>query len=146
LDGFLISLKAETGKPVPGFGEEGMVNLRVGVADKFPNRRYRMQSPPTIYKDLVITGSSVGEFSGAERGRRCAGLGDADRETGWDVSYDSEAGRAESRCVAGRDWVDRSGANAWGFIAVDVERGMGFVPVGTPNTDFCGGDRKGSNL
>jgi quinoprotein glucose dehydrogenase len=39
-----------------------MVNLRVGVADKFPNRRYGMQSPPTIYKDLVITGSSVGEF------------------------------------------------------------------------------------
>src|SRR5579862_1793805 len=39
-DGFLISLNAKTGKPVPGFGEEGMVNMRPGVADKFPTNQY----------------------------------------------------------------------------------------------------------
>src|SRR4051794_18534686 len=33
LDGRLIALDAATGKPVPGFGDNGQVNLRTGVAD-----------------------------------------------------------------------------------------------------------------
>ena len=43
-------------------------------------------------------------------------------------------------------WVDRAGANAWGFITVDEARGIAYVPTGTPATDFYGGDRLGSNL
>ena len=43
-------------------------------------------------------------------------------------------------------WESRAGVNSWSFITVDVKRGMAFVPIGTPNTDFYGGDRKGSNL
>jgi quinoprotein glucose dehydrogenase len=31
-------------------------------------------------------------------------------------------------------------------MTVDVQRGMVFVPIGTPNTDFYGGNRTGSNL
>ena len=60
-DGWLISLNAKTGKLVPGFGNEGMVNLRLGVADKFFRNQYSMSSAPTIYKNLVITGSQVQE-------------------------------------------------------------------------------------
>ena len=30
-----------------------------------------------------------------------------------------------------------------GFITVDEERGIAYVPVGTPATDFYGGDRLG---
>ena len=39
-----------------------------------------------------------------------------------------------------------AGVNSWGFMSIDVERGMIFVPIGTPNTDFYGGNRTGSNL
>src|SRR5262249_10237368 len=60
-DGWLISLNAKTGKLTPGFGKEGMVNFRKGVADKFPDSFLGMSSPPAIYKDLVITGSHVQE-------------------------------------------------------------------------------------
>ena len=34
----------------------------------------------------------------------------------------------------------------WGFMTGDVQRGMLFVPLGTPTPDFYGGSRKGSNL
>ena len=57
LDGRLIALNAHTGVPVPGFGNEGEVNLRDGVADKFPALAYGVTSPPAIVNDLVITGS-----------------------------------------------------------------------------------------
>ena len=42
--------------------------------------------------------------------------------------------------------ADRSGANVWGFMTVDVERGLVFLPIGTPTPDFFGGSRKGTNL
>lgn len=45
-DGWLISLNAKTGKLSPGFGNEGMVNLRAGVTDKFSDNYYGMSSPP----------------------------------------------------------------------------------------------------
>jgi quinoprotein glucose dehydrogenase len=38
------------------------------------------------------------------------------------------------------------GANVWSAMTVDPERGMIFLPVGSPAYDFYGGDRKGKNL
>jgi glucose dehydrogenase len=61
LDGWLISLNAKTGKPNPTFGAEGLVNLNIGVTEKFPKARYAITSPPNFYKNLAITGSSPGE-------------------------------------------------------------------------------------
>jgi quinoprotein glucose dehydrogenase len=38
------------------------------------------------------------------------------------------------------------GANAWSGISVDHERGLVYVPTGSPAWDFWGGDRHGENL
>ena len=62
LDARLFALDPQTGRPCQGFGEAGAIDLRVGVADKWPKGRYNATSPPAIYKDLVITGSQVQEF------------------------------------------------------------------------------------
>jgi glucose dehydrogenase len=48
--------------------------------------------------------------------------------------------------MAGRRVGGFSGANVWGFMTVDVQNGLVFLPIGTPTPDFCGGGRKGSNL
>jgi quinoprotein glucose dehydrogenase len=50
--GVLMALHARTGQASPGFGNEGVVNMREGVADNFPNNVYGVTSPPVIYKDL----------------------------------------------------------------------------------------------
>src|SRR5438270_4182626 len=50
LDGRLFAMDAHTGKAVDAFGTGGFVNLRLGVADKFPGKTYGMSSPPAIYK------------------------------------------------------------------------------------------------
>jgi quinoprotein glucose dehydrogenase len=47
-DGKLIELNAKTGKLVPGFGNEGAVNLKQGVEDRFPDAPYHMASPGAI--------------------------------------------------------------------------------------------------
>jgi quinoprotein glucose dehydrogenase len=43
-------------------------------------------------------------------------------------------------------WRDRTGANVWSIMSVDVERGLVFLPLGSAASDFYGGDRKGANL
>ena len=43
-------------------------------------------------------------------------------------------------------WKTAGGANSWGGMAVDVERGIVFVPTGSATPDFYGGDRIGANL
>ena len=73
----LLALDVTTGKPAPGFGNEGRVDLKKGVLGDLPDGRYALQSPPSIFGDLVITGCSNGE--GAPSG---GAYGDV---RGWDA-------------------------------------------------------------
>src|SRR5690606_10480790 len=46
----------------------------------------------------------------------------------------------------GDGWKNRGGANAWGGISIDHERGLVFCGTGSAAFDFYGGDRHGQNL
>jgi quinoprotein glucose dehydrogenase len=147
VDGWLISLDAKTGKPVPTFGEVGMVDLKAGVvSDKYPNARLGVTSPVALYKNLVIPGCSPGERPAF--GAPCD-VRAFDMRTGkvvWTFHTLPRPGELNHEVWKDAQWENRSGLNSWGLMSVDVERGMIFVPLGTPNTDFYGGDRTGSNL
>ena len=145
-DGLLISLNAKTGQPVSGFGDEGVVKLRQGVSDKYPDNPYGMSSPPTIYHNLIITGSHVQE---------APALGPAGDVRAWDIHNGKlvwtfhtipRPGEPNHNVWEGDQWLDKSGANAWGVMTVDLQRGIVFVPLGTPTPDYWGGERKGANL
>jgi glucose dehydrogenase len=60
---FLLALDVTTGKPAPGFGNEGRVDLKKGVLGDLKDGRYVLQSPPAVFGDIVITGCSNGEGS-----------------------------------------------------------------------------------
>lgn len=145
-NGRLIALDANTGKLASGFGEGGILNVRVGVADKFPNSHYGISSPPAIYKNLVITGCQLQEMPSK------GPSGDVrawDVRTGklvWTFHTMPRPGEPNHDVWQEDQWQDRSGLNVWGIMTVDVKNGIVFLPVGTPTTDFYGGDRKGSNL
>ena len=47
---------------------------------------------------------------------------------------------------ASDSWKNRSGVNVWGFMTVDVQRGIVYMPFGAPSVDQYGGDREGDNL
>jgi quinoprotein glucose dehydrogenase len=146
-DGRLIALNAKTGAPVPGFGNEGSVNLKEGVNNGFPNARFSMSSPPKVYKNVVITGGTVQETpsfgaSGDTRGWEA--------HTGkllWQfhsVPRPGEIGN-ETWVIPG-SWEKRSGVNVWGLSSIDPETGTIFLPYGSPTADFYGADRKGADL
>jgi quinoprotein glucose dehydrogenase len=107
---------------------------------------YRVTSPPAVYQDLVITGALVPESPG--RGPS----GDVrafDVRTGkliWRFHTVPRPGEMGHETWAGDSWRDRTGANVWSVMSVDGERGLVFLPIGSPAYDFYGGDRKGQNL
>lgn len=146
MDGWLIALDAKTGELAQGFGDGGMVDLKVGevVSPDYPT--WQVRSPPAIYKDYVIPGCFPGEQPafGARCDVRAFDMKDGKRA--WTFHTVPQPGEANHETWKDGQWENRAGVNNWGFISVDVERGMLFVPLGSPNKDFYGGDRAGLNL
>ena len=145
-DGKLIALNANTGKPAPGFGNEGIVDMREGVADEFPNNGFGESSPPAIYKDLVIAGSHVQETPSRGPYGDVRAWNVHSGKLAWTFHTVPRPGEPGHETWEEESWKNRSGTNVWGPMTVDVERGMVFLPIGEPTTDFYGGDRKGANL
>ena len=146
LGGRLYSIDATSGKTVDGFGEGGSIDLRVGVADKFPDKAYGMTSPPAIYRNLVICGALTadGEPQGPAGDVRAF-----DVNTGklvWTFHTVARPGEYGGDTWAKDAWKDRAAANAWSVLSVDEQRGMVFLPLTSPATDLYGGDRKGQGL
>ena len=146
MDGWLIALDAKTGKLVTHFGKGGMVDLKVGqvVSPDYPT--WEVRSPPTIYKNYVIPGCFPGEQPsfGAHADVRAFDL-----RTGklvWTFHTVPRPGEPNHDTWKDDQWKDRAGVNNWGFMSVDVKRGMLFVPLGSANKDFYGGDRQGPDL
>jgi len=144
--GKLIALNAETGKLVPGFGNEGVVDMKPGALNGLSNSFFGLASPPVVYKNVLITGAQVQETPsiGAAGDTRAW-----DARTGkllWTFHSVPRPGEPGSETWEGDAWKNRSGTNVWGFFTIDAARGIVYMPFGEPTSDYWGGDRKGANL
>ena len=144
---FLLALDVTTGKPAPGFGNEGRVDLKLGVLGDLKDARYALDSPPAVFGDVVITGASNGEGSPS-----AGAYGDIrgwDARTGkllWTFHTVPRPGEPGSETWPEGSWKNRSGTNTWGFFSIDLKRGIVYAPLGSPTTDFYGADRVGDGL
>lgn len=142
---WLFGLNAATGKPLPKFGRDGVVDLRVGLGRDPESVSINAPSPGVVFEDLLIMGSAVLESRGAA--------------PGWVRAYDVRSGELRwtfhTIPLAGEFGADTwpaahlaeaGGANAWAGMSVDEKRGMVFVPTGSPTPDFDGSKRHGKNL
>ena len=146
LDGRLFSLDAASGTPDDNFGAAGHIDLRAGVADRFPGKGYGMTSPPAVYRQLVICGSLTadGEPQGPQGDVRAF-----DARSGklvWTFHTVPRPGEFGNDTWQDGSWKDRAAVNPWSILTVDEENGIVFLPLTSPATDLYGGDRKGANL
>lgn len=134
VDARLVCLDRRDGRFCEGFGAQGQVDLIAGLRRKpeWPGE-YGVTSPPAVYRDLVIVGSSVadnsrvGMSSGEVRGFDA--VSGALRWTFHPLPENAEAG----------------GANTWSRITVDAASGLVFLPTGSASPDYFGGLRGGDN-
>jgi quinoprotein glucose dehydrogenase len=138
LDGRLIALDGETGKPCVDFGSAGQVSLtkEVALASEWQGG-YQVTSAPAIFEDLVIVGSSI------------ADNWKVDTERGIVRGFDARTGRLRWTWNP-IPWADATkprtgGGNAWSTLSVDPERDLVFVPTSSPSPDYYGVIRKGDD-
>jgi len=145
-DGRLLALNAKTGKLAPGFGTEGVIDLRAGVADKFPDAQYHMSSPGTIYRNLIITGA---------QGKEDDPDGPAMDVRAWDLRSGKLVWTFHTIPHPGEpgydtwpkdNWIAAGSPANWGAATIDEQRGLIFLPIGQPAAQYYGGARHGQNL
>ena len=144
---YLHSIDANTGKPDKNFGENGKVDLREGlemegVKDLFVTNT----SAPSVYKNLVISGTRVSEAMDAAPGDIRA----YDVKTGkrvWQFHTIPRPGEPGHETWENPEaYKMTGGANNWMGMTIDQHRGIAYIPLGSASMDFYGGKRLGSNL
>ena len=144
----LISLDAKTGKPVAGFGRDGVVDLSEGLSWRIERKHYTNTSPPVVYKDLVILGNGVGDRL-VYRNDPPGDVRAFDARTGkvvWTFRPTPRPGEFGHETWGEDSWQFTGHTNVWAPISLDAERGLVFLPFGTPSNDFYGARRPGANL
>lgn len=142
---WLYALDAKNGRPLADFGDSGRINLKKGLERPGGDDNVLLNTPGTIFKNLIITGVRVSESETAL-------LGDVrayNAYTGdlvWTFRTIPAKGELGYETWSPEPRQNLGGANAWAGMAIDRERGIVYVPTGSASYDFFGGNRKGNNL
>lgn len=150
----LVSLDAKTGIPDPEFGNNGIVDLMVGLRnaddERYENVDIGASAPPFVMNDVIVVGAahatggrprSMSNVKGDIRG--------FDVHTGellWTFHTIPEQGE-----VGYESWLENSAeytgnVGVWAPMSGDPELGHVYLPVEDPTGDYYGGHRPGSNL
>ena len=123
-----------------------MVDLRKGMADKFPLGSYGLTSPVAVCQDTIVTGAWVSDGEPQGPSGDIRGFDARSGRELWRFHTVPRPGEFGHDTWAGDSWKDRGGTNVWSLMSVDERRGMVFLPLTSPSTDLYGGDRHGANL
>ncbi len=147
----LVALDARDGRPVSSFGEDGVVDLMVGVrGDIPPVGRIGSSSPPVIVGDVIVVGSAQEVGMAPDSMRNIKGdVRGFDARTGellWTFHTVPAPGE-----FGDRTWEDGSAdytgnAGVWAPFSADSELGYVYLPVEAATSDLYGGHRPGDNL
>jgi quinoprotein glucose dehydrogenase len=148
----MIALDAKTGRPVPGFGDAGVVDLKQNFDQEIDpdGGNIGLNATPLVVGDVIVVGAA----------HRPAG---APTST-WDVrghvrGYDARTGERlwifhtipEPDEFGYDSWQDGSAdqngnAGVWSQMSADAELGLVYLPVEMPSADYNGFNRPGDGL
>lgn len=146
LNNSLQAIDAVTGKSITTFGNNGYVDLREGL-DRDPTsiRRVQAMMPGAIFHNLVIIGSAPGENYFSPPGYvRAYNVVTGKLE--WTFHTIPQPGEFGYDTWPKDAYKYVGSVNVWSEITIDEERGIAYLPLGSPTYDYYGADREGSNL
>ena len=94
---------------------------------------WTLTSPPVVYRDLVIVGSSIADNSRL------------DMTSGEVRAFDAKTGALRWTFHPLPADSPAGGANTWSRLTVDEANGLVYLPVGSASPDYFGGNRPGDN-
>ncbi|WP_236971240.1 outer membrane protein assembly factor BamB family protein [Membranihabitans marinus] len=144
---YLYALDANTGHPIPSFGDSGRVSLKAHLVDADKDYFVVSRTPGALFENSIIMPLTMQESAGGTPGYVRA-IDVRDGSIKWTFKTIPEPGEYGYETWPTEAYKDGivGGANSWAGMAVDVDRGIVFVPTGSASPDFFGGNRKGQNL
>jgi glucose dehydrogenase len=142
---FLYALDPATGKPIPGFGEGGRLDMRKDLDSDYTQNNVALTTPGTLYKNLLILGFRAPETNPAPHGDIRA-YNVLTGKLAWSFHTIPHPGEEGYQTWPADAWKTAGAANNWAGMSLDARRGIVFVPTGSPVSDFYGFDRLGDDL
>jgi quinoprotein glucose dehydrogenase len=148
----LVALDAKTGATVPGFGDNGAVDLKKDddqVIDLVEGE-VGLHAAPVVANNVIIIGAA--HLSGGSPRSRTNVKGYVrgfDVRTGkrlWVFHTIPSPGEFGNETWENDSWSYTGNTGAWGQISVDEELGLAYLPIEEPTGDYYGGHRPGNNL
>ena len=145
----LVGLDARTGRPIAGFGRNGIVDLKQDDdQDLDPvTGGVAWNGAPVVAGDVVLVGSAHG--GGRSKTAAKGSVRGFDARTGkrlWLFRTIPRAGEFGSETWDSDSWAYTGNTGVWTQISVDEQLGVAYLPVEDPTNDYYGGDRPGNNL
>ena len=137
LDGRLVAVDAQTGRPCAGFGQNGEASIVIGMGKVEPSM-VSMTSAPTIIQGVIVTGHQVKD--GVSIDAPSGVLQGFDAVTGehlwaWDMDRPELNGRPDD------GEFSRGTPNMWTTASGDEELGYVYMPMGNSAGDYLSSDR-----
>ncbi len=145
--GFLTAIDAANGKTIESFGDNGKVDLRLGLhRDVTAVRPLQTGNPGRIFENLIIISLPAG---GAQYVSNPGDTHAYDVRTGklvWTFHSVPEKGEFGADTWPQATLAAGGGVHNWSELTVDEARGIAYIPFGTARFDFYGGNRVGNDL
>ena len=152
----VVALDARTGQRVPGFGQDGRVDLKAaaiiaeGRSIYLVTGEIGLHATPTVARDVVIVGATFADALAPKTHNNTKGLVQAfDVRTGrrlWNFNTVPRPGEFGVETWLNDSWGINGNNGVWTQISADPELGIVYLPVETPSGDYYGGNRAGDNL
>jgi quinoprotein glucose dehydrogenase len=148
----LIGLNAKTGDPIPGFGQNGIIDLKQNddqVLDPITGE-IGLNTGPIVARDVVIVGAAHRAGNAPRSKANAKGYVRAfDVRTGkriWIFHTIPTPGEFGNDTWEKDSWSYSGNTGVWAPFSVDEELGVVYLPVELSTGDYYGGHRPGSNL
>ena len=145
---YLWSIDSNSGLPDPEFGENGRVDLTLGLGREVDRSQYGVVSPPLVSNNKVIVNSIVidGPRNKEAPPGHVRAFNPHTGEIEWKFNTIPQVGEFGNDTWLDGSWEYSGNTNAWTIMSADDELGIVYLPIGTPTNDWYGGLRKGDNL
>jgi quinoprotein glucose dehydrogenase len=148
----LIALDAKTGRRVPGFGTDGVVDLKLDNDQNMDliNGEIGLHAAPVVGRNVIVIGAA--HLSGGIPRRMNNEKGyirGFDVRTGkrlWIFHTIPHLGEYGNDTWEAESFANTGNAGVWGQMSIDEELGIVYMPVELPTGDYYGGHRPGNGL
>ena len=148
----MIALDAKTGDRVPGFGNNGIVDLKLENDQEIgpENGEIGLHAAPVIAKDVIVVGAAHIEGSAPKHYRAALGyVRGFDARTGkrlWIFHTVPRPGEFGNDTWEDDSWANTGNTGVWAQMTVDEELNTLYFGVEMPTGDYYGGHRPGDTL